>query len=222
MFDFSDEATRLITDYVKDVKTKVHELGFAVKPEYLETRMFDLENHVKFFSIKQARKREVEKVEITDVKHVVKKFGKPQEFIKSHFKDAETWARAQRITLSLLEVIREKIAKSEEARVLDAGCGWGRFLTRSPTYHAKDLEMIGVDLDDLSLQYGKTVNEAATFLKSAIQTLPFKDEAFDVIVCSGVIHEIKKGKGRRKAIKEFSRVSKPEGLLYIVDALCQA
>jgi len=221
VLNFSDEAKRLIVDYVKDVETRIRELGFTIESRYLETRMFDLENYIKFFSVKRARKRGAGEVEAVDVKRVLKKFGKPQEFVSSRFKDADTWARAQRITLERLKVIREKLEEAEEARVLDAGCGWGRFLTRLSPHHAKGIEMIGVDLDAFSLQYGKTVNETAMFLKSDVQALPFRDEVFDVIVCMGVIHEVKRGRGRRRVLEEFSRVSKPGGLLCIADAFAR-
>lgn len=55
-------------------------------------------------------------------------------------------------------------------------------------------------------------------MRSDIQALPFKDEVFDMILCSGVIHEVKDIKGRSDALKEFARVIKPNGQLYIVDA----
>lgn len=218
MFDFNDEALRLILDYVKDVKKAVITLGFDIKSEYLEMLMFDIENYVKFFSAKHARKRKAGTVEAVDVRDALKKFGKPEKLVRSHLRDPETCANVQRITLTNLSAMKEKIEKTREPMVLDAGCGWGRFLKKLHSYAAKNFEMIGVDLDCLSLQYGEAINEAATFLRSEIQALPFKDEVFDIIMCSGAIHEVKNIKGRNKALQEFARVIKPRGQLYIVDA----
>lgn len=218
MFDFNDEALRLILVYVKDVKNVVTKLGFDIKSEYLEMLMFDIENYVKFFSTRHARKRKAETVEAVDVRYALKKFGKPEKLVKSHLRDPENCANAQRITLTNLSAMREKIKKTREPMVLDAGCGWGRFLKKLHSYAVKNFEMIGVDLDCLSLQYGKTINEVASFLRSEIQALPFKDGVFDIIMCSGVIHEVKNIKGRNKALQEFARVMKPRGQLYIVDA----
>jgi len=218
MFYFSDEALRLILDYVKDVRKLVIKLGFDVKPVYLEMLMFDVENYVKFFSLKHARKRKSRTVEAVDVRHALKKFGKPEKFVKSHLRDQETCANAQMITLSHLGAMKDKIEKIGAPIVLDAGCGWGRFLKKLYSYVPKNFEAIGVDLDHLSLQYGKTINEAAAFLRSEIQALPFKDEVFDMILCSGVIHEVKNVKERKRALQEFARVLKADGQLYIIDA----
>jgi len=218
MFVFSDEASRLILDYVKEVRNLVVKLRFDIKPVYLEMLMFDIENYVKFFSLKQARKRKGRRVEAVDVRHVLKKFREPEKFVKSHLGDPENCANAQRITLSHLNAMKDKIEKTRAPIVLDAGCGWGRVLKRLSSYVPKNFEKVGVDLDYLSLQYGKTINEAAAFLRSEIQALPFEDEIFDMILCSGVIHEVQDIKGRDEALKEFARVLKPNGQLYIVDA----
>lgn len=221
MFDFNDEALGLVLDYVKEVKNAAIKLEFDIESEYLEMLISDIENYVKFFSINHARKRKAGTVEAVDVRHVLKKFGKPGKLVSSHFRDRETCANDQRITLTNLSAMKEKIEKTSEPTVLDAGCGWGRGLKRLHSYAGNNFEMIGVDLDCLSLQYGKTRNEAATFLRSEIQALPFKDEVFDIIMCSGVIHEVKNLKGRNKALQEFARVIKPRGHLHIVDAFTE-
>jgi len=170
-----------------------------------------------FFSLKHARKRKSGTVEAVDVKHTLKRFGKPEKFVRSYLRDQETCANAQRITLSHLDTMKDKIEKIEAPIVLDAGCGWGRFLKKLYNYVPKNFEAIGVDLDNLSLQYGKTINKVAVFLQSDIQALPFKDEVFDMILCSGVIHEVKNVKGRNKALQEFARVLKANGQLYMID-----
>lgn len=218
MFNVSDEALGLILDYVKDVRNLVIKLGFDIKSEYLEMLMFDIENYLKFFSVKHARKRKATIVEAADARHALKKFGKLEKLVKSHFRGPETCTNAQRITFTYLSAMKKKIEKTRVPIVLDAGCGWGRFVKKLHSYVPKNFEMVGVDLDHLSLQYGKTINESVAFSRSEIQGLPFKDEVFDIIMCSGVIHEVKNVKGRNKALREFARVIKPNGQLYIIDA----
>jgi ubiquinone/menaquinone biosynthesis C-methylase UbiE len=221
MFEFCNEALRLIADYVKDVRDTVVKFGFDIKSEYLEMVMFDIENHIKFFSIRHARQRKAGTVEADDVRYALQKFGKPEKLVKVHLMDPEACANVQRITLNNLEAIKEKINKTKAPVVLDAGCGWGRFSRKLHGYVAQNCEMIGIDLDFLSLQYGKTINEAATFLQSEIQALPFQNEVFDVIMCSGVIHEVKNTKERKKTLQEFARVMKTNGQLYMVDAFTE-
>jgi ubiquinone/menaquinone biosynthesis C-methylase UbiE len=221
MFEFSDDALRLVLDYMKNVRNSVSTLGFVIKSEYLEMLISDIENYVKFFSIKHARQRKAETVETLDVQYALKKFGKPEKLVKFHLRDPETCANAQRIMLTNLDAIKEKIDKTRVSAVLDAGCGWGRFINKLHSYITKNFEMIGIDLDFLSLQYGKTINESAMFLRSEISTLPFKDKEFDVIMCSGVIHEVKNVKRRKKTLQELARVIKNNGQLYIVDAFTE-
>jgi ubiquinone/menaquinone biosynthesis C-methylase UbiE len=218
MFGFDDEALQLIAGYMENVRNEVTKLRFDVKPEYLKMLMFDIENYLKFFSIQHAKKRKAKIIEAVDVKHAMKRFGEPEKLVRTHFKDPETCANAERITLTRFNTLKEKIEKTASSIILDAGCGWGRFIKKLHTYVPKNFEVVGVDIDRLSLQYGKAIDEAAMFLRSQIQALPFKDGVFDILMCSGVIHEVKDLSKRKNALREFARVIKPHGQLYIIDA----
>lgn len=218
MLEFSDEALRLASDYAKGVETEVRNFAVDLKPEYVRMLILDIENDVKFLALKMAMKRGSQRVEVVDVGEVFKKFGKPEEFVKSHIGKAQNCMDSQRRTLSSLETIREKLEKIETPMVLDAGCRWGRVSKKLKDFTDGNLRIVGVDLDKLSLQYGKTINRTAVFLRSDIQALPFRNQVFDAVLCSGVIHEVKSPRGRRKAVQEFSRVLSPKGLLSLVDA----
>jgi len=223
MLEFNDEALSLISNYVKDVETEVCKISVNIEPEYVKMLVFDIENYVKFFGVKEAMKRGSTKVEMVDVIKALKKFGKPEKFVKSKFRNVEACLNSQKITLSNLKAIDERLEEIEASNVLDAGCGWGRVSKKLQDYtHVKDLNIIGIDLNKLSLQYGKTVNEDAVFFRSDIQAPPFKNQVFDIILSSGVIHEVKSMEGRSKAIKEFSRILKPNGVLYIIDAFTKS
>ena len=218
VLEFTDEALRLTSNYARRVGTEIRNFSVNLKPGYIKMLVFDIENDLRFFALKRATEHRSQRVEAVDVREALKKFGKPEEFVKSRFRKTETCADSQRITLSNLGTMKEKLEKIHKPMVLDAGCRWGRVSKKLKDFCARDLEIVGVDLDKLSLQYGKTVNRTAVFLRSDIQALPLKDQVFDIIVCSGVIHEVKNLKGRRKAIEELCRVLSPNGLLYMVDA----
>jgi ubiquinone/menaquinone biosynthesis C-methylase UbiE len=183
--------------------------------------VFDIENDVRFFALRIATKRGSKKVEEVDVKEVFKKLGNPKEFVKSHIGKAWDCMDSQRNTLSNLEIIREKLQKVETPIVLDAGCRWGRASKRVKDFRDQDLNRVGADLDRLSLRYGKISDRTIVFIRSDIRALPFKNKVFDLILCSGVIHEVKNTKGRKEAIYEMSRALKPGGSLYIVDAFAK-
>lgn len=222
MLKFNEEALRVISDYVEDVETEIRKISVNLEPEYVKMLVFDIEHYVKFFGLKEAKKRGSTKVEVVDVTKALKKFGKPEKFVKSRFRNVETCLNSQKIALNNLKVINKRLVETEAPKVLDAGCGWGRVSKKLQDFHVKDLEIIGIDLNKLSLQYGKIVNKDAVFLRSDIQTPPFQNQVFDIILSSGVIHEVKNMRGRSKAIKEFSRILKPNGALYIIDAFTES
>jgi ubiquinone/menaquinone biosynthesis C-methylase UbiE len=78
--------------------------------------------------------------------------------------------------------------------------------------------MVGVDLDDFSLEYALSLDKLLSVARSNVEYLPFGNSVFDLIFCSAVIHEIKTYAGREKTIREFHRILKPRGMLYIIDA----
>jgi 2-polyprenyl-3-methyl-5-hydroxy-6-metoxy-1,4-benzoquinol methylase len=97
------------------------------------------------------------------------------------------------------------------SRVLDAGCGTGRHLCEALRPHGVDV--VGIDLNREDLFRTK---EALSFLKKEkngswmvamadITKLPFKDEAFDIIICSEVLEHIPEN---ISAINELMRVLK--------------
>ena len=218
MLEFSDEALRLASDYAKEVETEVRNFAVDLKPEYVKLLILDIENDVKFFALKVAAKRGSKRVEVVDVGEVFKKFGKPEDFVKSHIGKAQNCLASQKVTFSNLETVREKLERIETPLILDAGCRWGRFSKKLKDFTDGNLRIVGVDLDKLSLQYGKGISRTTVFLRSDIQALPFRNEVFDVVLCTGVIHEVRSSRGRRKTVQEFSRVLSSKGLLSLVDA----
>ncbi|MDI6847675.1 MAG: class I SAM-dependent methyltransferase [Candidatus Bathyarchaeia archaeon] len=216
MFNFSNEALQIILDYIKEFREALEKLQFELDPLYTQILSSEFEDIIKFRCIKYSRKRGAKKIGTHDAHYVLKKLGRPTGLLKKI-----KGSFSQRIVLKSLKFIREALQKSEKPVVLDAGCGWGRHLKRLQAQNIKGLEMVGVDLDYLSLYYGKTINKQAIFLKSDIKALPFRDQTFDLILCNAVIHEIETGQGREKLIREFAHVLKPQGTLYITDAFAK-
>ncbi|WP_242440901.1 class I SAM-dependent methyltransferase [Streptomyces sp. CB02923] len=115
-----------------------------------------------------------------------------------------------------------------DERILDLGCGRGAVLLagarRLPEGHA-----VGVDLWRAADQLGNAESatsrnaqaegvDARVDLRTGdLRDLPFEDGAFDVVLSSLAIHNIKEAEGRRKAVAEAARVLRPGGRLVIVD-----
>lgn len=219
--EFTDDALQLISDYAKRTEDEIRNLPINLKPEYLNTVIFNVKHHVGFYSVKNAMKRGSTKVEVIDVKSALKSFGEPEKFVKSRFRSVKACLTSQRNFLDGLETMKGGLKNVETPMVLDAGCGWGRLSKLLKDHCAKSADVVGVDVDKLSLQYGRFVNRDATFIHAVIEKLPLKDQVFDAVMAGWVLHEVKSAKGREKAVKEFCRVLKPKGMLYIGEAFAK-
>jgi len=110
-------------------------------------------------------------------------------------------------------------------RVLDAGCGNGNLLLRAlknekSKAEAKSpaLQIIGMDFSSNML--GRAALRAADekragFLQGSVTSLPFQDQSFDRVVSSGVLTCLPNTQAAARALQEFYRVLKPEGVLVV-------
>jgi ubiquinone/menaquinone biosynthesis C-methylase UbiE len=210
---FDEDAEKIIRDYLRDFEREV--LKFSIKPEYAQTLLFELEHQIRLHSLKVALRKGSKIIGGVDVAETLKAYGSPKKLVKRTFRDAEVFDRKQSAFFKIRELLERYIKNG--CIVLDAGCGWGRFILRTQRAMLKSFEIVGVDIDDISLKYGKGISKTFNVIKSEVERPPFKNSVFDVILCSGVIHEIKTSSGRKAVIEEFQRVIKPCGILCIVD-----
>jgi ubiquinone/menaquinone biosynthesis C-methylase UbiE len=87
--------------------------------------------------------------------------------------------------------------------VLDAGCGTG-LITR----HLKNA--IGIDVNPWALERAKIHAPNAKYFVASIDDLPFKDNNFDMVVCT---HTMEHVVNPHKALNEFFRILKDNGVL---------
>lgn len=108
-----------------------------------------------------------------------------------------------------LDVIAEMILKTPKIRkVLDAGCGEGHLLSKLSAY----IQGYGIDFDERFIRAARKRCPYANFKKEDITNMKFRDNVFDVVVCTEVIEHIE---NPEKAIEEMKRVLKPDGILII-------
>jgi SAM-dependent methyltransferase len=101
-----------------------------------------------------------------------------------------------------LKYILKYIPEDLSAPILDAGCGNGKRALK--LHHLKYTNISAVDLFD-SIPV-KEIN----YQKAGIENLPFDNSSFEFIYSMSVIYY---PKDTEKAIREFSRVLKPGGIL---------
>ncbi|MDD2756037.1 MAG: class I SAM-dependent methyltransferase [Methanothrix sp.] len=112
-----------------------------------------------------------------------------------------------------------------EGLVLDAGCGNGNLLLRAlknkkiPAKPEKRaLQVIGMDFSANMLcraALRAKGNDRTGFLQGSVTDLPFQDQSFDRVISSGVLTCLPNTGAAARALQEFYRVLKPEGVLVV-------
>ncbi len=111
-----------------------------------------------------------------------------------------------------MELLAERIKSGD--RVLDAGCGNGRFLD---VLAEKDIDYTGVDNQEAFLEVAKKKHPMYKFEKADLLNLPFHDGEFDVVVLIAVLQHIPSKEYRAQAIENVLRVLKKGGLLLMTN-----
>ena len=103
---------------------------------------------------------------------------------------------------------------SDNPRILDYGCGWGR-LTRLFATVSDDENVYGVDVDNRLISSAKQFAESLTFNEiQSMGTLPFGDDDFDLIFANSVFSHLSE-KSAISTLLELVRVLKPNGKIII-------
>lgn len=103
----------------------------------------------------------------------------------------------------------------DESRLLDIGCGNGRFLG---TLGGKTLDYTGIDFSEglIGVARERYRDRANTsFIVGDALTLPFPDRLFDNAVSFAVLHHIPSRAYRVQFLREAARVVKPGGLIVV-------
>ncbi|WP_321419802.1 class I SAM-dependent methyltransferase [uncultured Methanomethylovorans sp.] len=107
--------------------------------------------------------------------------------------------------------ITERLPK--ESRVLDVGCGCGRHLLPLSSSYSTT----GIDISFTALtrakDYLEKQNRKADYTTASLTHLPLKGEAFDAVICLGVLQHLTEP-GRYTAVSEIKRVLKSNGLVF--------
>ncbi len=106
-----------------------------------------------------------------------------------------------------LDAIRRAIKSLGTCRILDLGCGKGRFAARLA---ADGANVIGLDLSAAMLAEAIDLDR----VRASARRLPFVDGAFDVIAAVEVFEHLH---GIDDVLREARRVLRPGGMLAVVD-----
>lgn len=104
--------------------------------------------------------------------------------------------------------------------VLDLGCGIGRLSARLAERSAK---VVGLDISDGMLERARLEvrQPHVSFVRASAGELPFRKEAFDVVLASYVLQHILEESLFDRALNEIARIIKPHGLALLIDSLAE-
>lgn len=101
---------------------------------------------------------------------------------------------------------------SKNSKILDVGCGAGMMAKEIAN---RKYEILGMDYSYNMIKRAKAICNrkfAINFFQGDVESLPFKDSVFDMVLCLGVITYLK---SEQKALHEMSRILKPGGTMIL-------
>lgn len=120
-----------------------------------------------------------------------------------------------------LDLTAKRLELDHFSKMLDVGCGQGHWTKTLAPYLAEKAKITAIDNDinwfknNSELEnYFRLSNIEFNLIEGDAESLPFEDETFDFVTCQTVLIHLKNPK---KALKEMTRVLKPNGLLLCVE-----
>jgi ubiquinone/menaquinone biosynthesis C-methylase UbiE len=135
------------------------------------------------------------------------------------FSDRSYWDEPVRLLRQRLERNGISVGGIEGKKLLDAGCGGGRYTVAWRLLGAAPV--VGADISPINIEdAGRRIREAdidqITFRQGNVLELPFDDEEFDIVFSNGVLHHTTDWE---QGVREMLRVMKPGGMgwLYLIE-----
>lgn len=104
---------------------------------------------------------------------------------------------------------------SQGSRVLDVGCGTGRWVRR---LEERGLSVVGIDQSSEMLSLARKRGTLSLMVSGEAQNLPFRDESFECVSAVTVIQHIPPQEQVR-ALSEMVRVLRPGGYLFLIELI---
>ncbi len=100
-------------------------------------------------------------------------------------------------------------------RILDVGCGMGRFVRRALQYAPPDATLVAADLSWAMLERVRlrVRDPRLRFAVADVTRLPFASESFDRVICAWVLEHLPQPE---LGLAELKRVLCPDGKLYVL------
>jgi len=116
-----------------------------------------------------------------------------------------------------IDVFREHV--TNESRILDYGCGYGR--TVNDLLNHGYPNVVGIDSAPLMIERGHRVYPHLDLQVLPDSGVPYRDESFDAVLLFAVLTCIPTNEGQRNLLNNLAPLLRPGGLLYVSDYYLQ-
>jgi SAM-dependent methyltransferase len=115
----------------------------------------------------------------------------------------------------LSHFFEDEVVSNMKTRILDLGCGEGKYLPLMLKSRHNVRLLVGVDVSREYIEKARTNNrhENIEFLVADGQNIPFKNKCFDLTICKDLLHHVMHPS---EVLREISRVS--QGRVVIIEA----
>lgn len=121
------------------------------------------------------------------------------------------YEKTKLINIPSFLLVKKMLDVRPDEKLLDAGCGTGYLLDFVADHNCKG---VGIDVSSYAIKTAQKNYPHLSFKVSGITKIPFKENHFDKILCFNVIEHLEEI-DQQKAMKEFRRVLKRNGILVI-------
>ena len=118
---------------------------------------------------------------------------------------------------SPLSVIKSAMPNLSGLRILDVGCGDGKF---AKLLTGEAASATGIDPNPAAVENARSLVPEAKFVVGSAESLPFGDSSFDVVIFVNALHHVP-AHLMAAALRESSRVLTPGGYLIVIEPLAQ-
>lgn len=115
------------------------------------------------------------------------------------------------VTFHLTRLVDQKFSH-KKVKILDLGCGDGVYESLLSETSRRQAEFFGLDISRDQLQKAKDLFKETRVLDTDSQPVPYKDNFFDIAICSEVLEHVFYPE---KIFAEIYRVLKPQGYFLI-------
>jgi ubiquinone/menaquinone biosynthesis C-methylase UbiE len=100
-------------------------------------------------------------------------------------------------------VLLDEVRKLKPKSILDVGCGEGFTLNKIKQANICK-KLYGIEFLDVAIALGKKIHPTIPIRKADIYKIPYKDNSFDLVICTEVLEHLE---DPEKALLELKRVS---------------